>query len=150
MSTKNKATDADFDEMAKQAEAAEQDAAQQEDIGHYTHVFAKPFEWEGGIYPALTFDFASLTGQDSLAVETEMIRRGRTLVVPEFDGDYLSGIAARACTERNKMGGRVLDRKSVRALPLRDFQQIVKKARTFLLHAESQPLTAGNGSVNNA
>ncbi len=150
MRTKDKVLDVDFDAMSEQAEAAEQEAAEQEDIGQYTHVFAKPFEWEGGVYPTLTFDFTALTGRDSLAVETEMIRRGRTLVVPEFDGDYLSGLATRACIERTEMGGRVLDHKSVRAFPLRDFQQIIKKVRAFLLHVESEPQTAANGSENNA
>lgn len=150
MRTKDKVSDADFEEMEKQVEAVKQEAAEQEDIWSYTHVFAKPFEWEGGLYPTLTFDFAALTADNYLTVEQEMMRVGRTLVYAEVDGLFMSGIAARACTARNKMGGRVLDFKSVRALPLLDFMQIIKKVRAFLLSAGLIPQTAANGSGNNA
>lgn len=95
----------------------------------YTHKFAKPFECEGKKYEELTFDWGSLTGQDSLAIEREMAQLGLPLVTPEFSGEYLVRMAARACTM--KIGSDVLCR-----LPLKDFNRIRSRARSFLLKLE--------------
>lgn len=44
-----------------------------EPVGTYTHIFRTPFTWEGHTFEELTFDFASLTGGDSLAIENELL-----------------------------------------------------------------------------
>jgi hypothetical protein len=95
----------------------------------YTHKFAKPFECEEKKYEELTFDWGGLTGTDSLAIEREMAQLGLPLVTPEFSGEYLVRMAARACT--TKIGSDVLCR-----LPLKDFNRIRNRARSFLLKLE--------------
>ena len=61
--------------------------------------------------------------------------KGRTLVSPAFTGDFLAGMAARACTERDENGKRVIDGQAVVEMDMADFQAITRKARGFLLRA---------------
>lgn len=121
--------------LAEEAEAREADALSEPQKWTYTHVFKSPFTWAGRTYERLTFDWSTLTGADSLEIESEMLRRGVTLVVPEYSGAYLTGMAARACTERDERGRRLVTDAAVRALPLGDFQIICRRARTFLQQA---------------
>lgn len=101
--------------------------ADEETVGEpYVHEFAKPFTYEGKTYDKLVFDWYALTGKDSLAIETEMAMLGKTVIVPEFSGDYLMRMAAKACT--TKIGSDVIE-----ALPLVDFNKIRNRARSFLL-----------------
>lgn len=69
-------------------------------IGHrrlnYTHVFKKPFEFEGKTYDKLTFDFEGLLGSDMIAVENEMAAVGEYVLSPEISTSFLSKMAARA------------------------------------------------------
>ena len=123
-------------DMAKVAETIEEQAkAAGVGTGAYTHIFRKPFSYEGRTYEELTFDWESLTGNDSLAIENEVVARGKTLVVPAYTGEYLVGMAARACTERSEDGRRVIGTDVIRAMPLGDFQKICNRARNFLLRA---------------
>ena len=46
---------------------------QEKAVGAYTHTFKEPFSWQGHTFEELTFDFASLTGGDSLAIEEELL-----------------------------------------------------------------------------
>ena len=62
--------------------------------------------------------------------------KGRTLIAPAFTGDFLAGMAARACTERDEEGRRVIDTQAVTAMPMGDFQAITRNARSFLLRAK--------------
>ena len=126
------------EEIKKSAEEAEAvfTAAQKEtDIQTYTHTFQTPFTFEGRTFERLSFDWGALTGMDSLAIEDEMNRKGKTLVTPAFSGEYLAGMAARACTERDEDGKRVVSAATIRALPLADFQRVCGRARTFLMRA---------------
>lgn len=123
-------------EMAAAAETIEKQAkAAGVGTGAYTHIFRKPFSYEGRTYEELTFDWESLTGNDSLAIENEVVAKGKTLVVPAYTGEYLVGMAAHACTERGENGKRVIGTDTVRAMPLGDFQKICNRARNFLLRA---------------
>ena len=124
-----------IDAAAEAAAALEKAAGLESNIGTYTHTFKTPFTYNGRTYDVLTFDWKSLTGNDSLAIENEMLTKGKTLVVPAYTGEYLTGMAARACTERNEKGARVIGTDAIRALPLGDFQVICGRARTFLLRA---------------
>lgn len=62
---------------------------------NYTHVFKKPFEFEGKTYDKLTFDFEGLLGSDMIAVENEMAAVGEYVLSPEISTSFLSKMAAR-------------------------------------------------------
>ena len=66
-----------------------------------------------------------------------MLRHGQTLVVPATTGPYLTGMAVRACTNRDDNGIRIVDADFLRALPLRDYHKIYFSARRFLLRSGS-------------
>ena len=124
------ARQAELDEDVRQAEAA---AAALKEEPVYVHTFKKPFTWEGKTVESLAFDWDSLTGADYAAIEDRMIRRGRTLVTPAFTGTFLAGMAVRACTARDKAGKKIVDEPFLRALPIRDYKEVLEKARGFLL-----------------
>ena len=136
-------------DMAAQAEELEAAAKAQDDSMAYVHALKEPITYMGITYETLTFEWGALTGADYLAVENDLLRRGKTVVVPEFNSDFLCGMAVRACKERDPDGFRVLSTKVMSALPLRDFKKICQSARNFLLRAESLPVKTGYGSENN-
>ena len=121
---------------AAEAERVAEEAKQEQETGSYTHTFKTPFQWKGRTFESLTFDWAVLKGKDHLEIEQELLAKGRTLVSPAFTGDFLAGMAARACTERDEKGKRVIDGWAIKEMPLTDFQAITRKARGFLLRAE--------------
>ena len=94
----------------------------------YVHKFATPFTYEGKTYEELTFDFGKLRGNDGIAIERELQALGRVVITPEFSGDYLIRLAAKACTE--KIGADVLC-----AMSLRDYNKVRGKARSFLMNS---------------
>jgi len=110
-------------------EWASVEAEAKQSAGTYTHIFNKPFTYEGKTYERLTFDFDKLTGNDCLAIENECSALGIAVVNPAFSGNFLVRMAARACEE--KIGSDVLT-----ALPIYDFNRIRSKARSFLLKSE--------------
>ena len=120
--TKNTAPVVNADEFA----VAEKEA--QESKNTYTHTFATPFTYEGQTYHELVFDWGRLTGHDSLMIENELTALGKTVIAPEFSGEYLMRMAARACT--SKIGWDTLA-----AMPLADFNRIRNRARSFLLRS---------------
>ena len=130
-------TDKNAETAAAEATTAENMAKTEEDISTYTHTFSPPFPFQGVPHETLTFNWGALTGADHLAIENELLFRGKTLVTPEFTGDFLCGMAVRACVDRNPDGLRTLDQDGMKSLPMRDFQKICKKARAFLLRAGS-------------
>ncbi len=115
-------------------EAAVKDAESSQDV--FVHNFAKPFTFEGESFDSLSFNFANLTGADSLAIENEMSGLGLTLVAAEFSGEFLIRMAARACTTL-RADGRKLGADAFRALPIKAFTRIRNRCRSFLLSAES-------------
>ena len=127
------------------AEEMEREAKAGNDITTYTHRFSSPFTFhvitkdaiKDTTVDALTFNWGTLTGADYLKIEDEVLMHGKTLVVPAFTGLFLCGMAVRACVDRNPDGLRTLDQDGMKALPMRDFQKICKKARAFLLRAGS-------------
>ena len=105
--------------------AAEAEAKTADNV--YVHDFGdKPFTWEGKTYESLTFDFSGLTGEDSLAIENEMLSLGKALIVPEFSGEYLLRMAARACREN-------IGTDALKHLPMFHYNRIRSRARSFLL-----------------
>ncbi len=133
---------------AEQAEEVEIQAQADPDYGTYTHIFHKPFSFEGKTFERMTFDWGSLTGKDSTAVNRELRGRNVFVVVDTYTIEYLTAMAARACTDRDEMGRRVVSSQTLEALPVRDFRTICNKIRTFLLRAESGAATADSGSKN--
>ncbi len=121
---------------AADAERVAEEAKKEPETGSYTHTFKKPFQWKGRMFDSLTFDWTTLSGRDHLEIENEIMMKGRTLVIPAYTGDFLSGMAARACTERDEKGRRAIDGQAIMELPMGDFQAITRSARNFLLHAE--------------
>lgn len=116
---------------------AEREANAEPDISTYTHTFKNPVNYQGTIIEELTFDWGKLTGADYLEIENELLMRGKTLVTPEFSCDFLWRMATRACTMRDDKGVRVLRPDASNSMPIRDFQVICKRARSFLLRAGS-------------
>ena len=94
------------------------------DTGVYTHVFKKPFTYEGKTYSELTFNFADLKGRDMLAIENEMQAMNEYALAAEISNSFQCRMAARAAG----IGSDVLG-----AMPLKDFNQITGAARRFLL-----------------
>ncbi len=137
---------AGIEEDARAAEQAEAEARAEEDVGCYIHTFQKPFVWKDTAYTELRFQWDVLTGKDYLAVAGELERLNRMLIAPQFDGNFLAGIAARACTERDEKGKRVLSTEAIRSMPIRDFQTIIGSARSFFLRAALQQMVTGLGN----
>ena len=79
---------------------------------NYTHVFKKPFEFEG------------LLGSDMIAVENEMAAVGEYVLSPEISTSFLSKMAARAAGVGSDL---------IEHLPIRDFGKIKNKSRDFLV-----------------
>lgn len=143
------AADPSLEELAETAAEQEQTAQEESNRLVYVHTFARPFQWEGKNYEKLTFRWDTLTGADHLEIEFELLKQGKTLVVPEFTGEYLCGMAARACEEWRKLAPP--SRKSaMKKLLLKDFSAICKEARRFLMASESLPEMEDNGSGDNA
>ncbi len=91
---------------------------------NYTHVFKKPFEFEGKTYDKLTFDFEGLLGSDMIAVENEMAAVGEYVLSPEISTSFLSKMAARAAGVGSDL---------IEHLPICDFGKIKNKSRDFLV-----------------
>ena len=77
--TEKKTTTEGAERPAGAAEAVTHEPAQEAaekpaegNTGVYTHVFKKPFEYEGKTYTELTFNFERLSGRDMVSIETEM------------------------------------------------------------------------------
>ena len=122
---------------AEAAAALDAEVKASPDIMVYTHTFKENFMYRGHTVTELTFDWGGLTGADHQAIEDDLRRHGLTLVVPSFTCEFLEGMAVRACTNRDANGIRIVDTDMLRALPIRDYQQIYMSARRFLRRGES-------------
>ncbi len=127
----------DYKEEAALAVAEEKKAKTQPEEGVYIHKFEKPFTYNDNTVTELTFDWDALTGGDYDAIEEELVRKGITLVLPEYTGSFLAYMAVRSCTTRNANGLRFVDREFLRATPIRDYKALLGKARSFLLRRGS-------------
>ena len=139
-----------LEDTVEQAERLAAEILAQNDVSTYTHTLKNPFTYEGVTYKKLTFNWDSLSGRDSVAIERDLIRRGITTVMAEFTPEYLAAMAARACTYRNEEDFHTVKAETLYALPMRDFRQICGAARRFLMRSESEPETEEDGSENNA
>lgn len=96
----------------------------------YTHTFGEPFLYRGEQVESLTFQWNSLTGKDSLAIEGELgaRRKGQT---GDFGREHMALIAIRCCDARDANGLRLVDRGFLEALPMVDFEEIIGMGRLF-------------------
>lgn len=120
-------------------EYAAAEAQAKESAGNFTLKLKKPFTYEGQTFDELNFDFSSLTGDDSLAIEDELQAIGKPTISPTFSGQFLVRMAARACTNTIVDAGghtRRIGDDALRALPIFDFNRVRGKARSFLLASE--------------
>ena len=124
------------DEQA-QDEVMEKEQAAQPDPALYTHKLEKPFTYENKTVNELHFDFGTLTGADTIAIEAELNHRLKNLMYPHLSWEFMTLMAVRACTTRDGNGLRVVDEKLLKALPMRDYNRIVGAARNFLLLSAS-------------
>ena len=113
--TEAKIDDAEF--AVAQAEASVSDSVA-------TVEFSTPFTYEGKTYEKLVFDFDRLTGNDGIAIESELQALGKPVIVPALSGDYLIRMAAKACTD-------VLGADAILAMRLSDFNRLRNGARPF-------------------
>lgn len=109
---------------AEQAVGSDSVLLDEQPDGMYTHKFAEPIQYDGKTFDKLTFDFDSLTGGDSLDVESELLSKGHAVVVRTIDGEYLSRMCARACTE--SVGADIF-----RHMKVKDYGQITNVAKRF-------------------
>lgn len=100
-----------------------------DDKGTFIHEFKKPFTYDGITWKRMEFDFESMTGNDMRQIHRELEVRGILVAAPAFNIEFQIRFACRACKE--KIGTDVLN-----ALPVRDFNAIVNKAKNFLLRSE--------------
>ncbi|MDE6260411.1 MAG: hypothetical protein K2M42_06050 [Oscillospiraceae bacterium] len=124
------------DEM-EQVENLKKEAQEIPDASVYTRQLKKPFTYENKTVERLDFDFNSLTGTDSIAIEAELNRRMKNLVLPQLSWEFMTLMAVRACTNRDGNDLRVVDEKFLKALPMRDYNAIIGAARNFLLLSDS-------------
>jgi len=105
--------------------------------GRYTHIFVKPFHWQGQTYERLTFDWETLTGQHCIDAESAARRRGvaPTLHTGDYPTTFLEELAVQACTERNESGKHVLGVDALRHMPAQDCLRICREARSFLANS---------------
>lgn len=115
-------------EEIRREEKKETVTKQEAKEGTYIHRFEKPFEYEGKTYGDMTFNWSKLTGEDAMAIETEMQAAGTPLVIPSLSGRYLIGMAAKA-------SGIAVD--VLLAMPIKDYHVVRNEARSFLIRAES-------------
>lgn len=112
------------------AEQAEEEANPSPNV--YTHKFDPPFRYGAQEYTELTFDFSALTGDDDVAAQAELRAHNITPILPIAIPEYLTIMAARACTYRVD-GKKVVSQFCIRAMPLKDFRTITGKVRRFLM-----------------
>lgn len=122
--TEKKTTTEGAERPAGAAEAVTNEPPAEGNTGVYTHVFKKPFEYEGKTYTELTFNFERLSGRDMVSIETEMQMNNEYALAPEISRSFQGKMAAKAAG----IGSDVLE-----AMPLKDFNKITNAARSFLI-----------------
>lgn len=108
----------------------EENEPQNNDSGKRIVILRKPINVLGTEYKELHFDYNSLTGKDSIAVEEEIERiYHATVITPALNLEYLIRISVRACIEP-------ISRDDIVNLNLSDFTHIRSMARNFMLRSD--------------
>lgn len=106
--------------------------------GIYIHEFKEPFKYEGKEYKSMSFNWNKLKGEDGLCIEEELNVQGIMMVIPAYNAGYLIRMASRASLEGVPLN-------VLLALPLKDYNTIKGKAKSFLLGLESLQTTEEDG-----
>ena len=131
----------EFEVANKEAEELKKEA---ENIGYTTTIKLKrPLEYNKKTYTELRFDWDSLDGSDSLAIEEEFEALGKVLIVDEYNSAYLLRLAAKACTEN-------IGYDAFEVMHIHDYRKVKRAARSFLLVSNLKEETEENGSADNA
>ena len=77
----------------------------------------------------LDFDFDKLTGADAMNIEEELQAIGKAVLVESASGPYMIRLAVRAC--KQDIGVDFFNR-----ISMKDYMQIKKLARNFLIRSE--------------
>lgn len=118
-------TDKENAAVEEAAKMLNKDAEKTDGIFHIE--LKTPLKYNGKEYDKLTFEFAKLTGRDSVNIEEELTAKGQNVFMTEIaSAVYLMTMAARACVEKIPYNG-LLD------LDIVDFNRIKNKSRLFLL-----------------
>ena len=131
MVKKNDEITAETAQIVEQAVGSDSVLLEESPDSLYVHTFEKPIEYNGKTYEKLTFDFDSLTGGDSLDVESELMARNHPVLVRNIDSEYVIRMAAKACTERGADGKRVIGHDIFRNMTVKDYGRITNIARRF-------------------
>lgn len=102
-----------------------------EESRSYTHEFAKSFTYGGSTVEKLTFDWDTLTGRDSIAIDRELTKSSGGQGVQNFGREHMALIAVRACSARNENDIRIVSKEFMEALPIVDFEEITAMGRLF-------------------
>ncbi len=130
----------DMDDVVKNAGQADAQAEEEQGAAvtdRYTHAFKEPFSVGDTQVTELTFDWGALTGGDHNFACKQAAERGWTVVLRQFTPPYLTAMAARACTLRDKEGHRVMKYADMERMRLPDMTKIQDEARRFLRQSES-------------
>ena len=128
MENKNQNTAAESNDIFAVAEEEDKKSAAT-DYAAFVFPLAKPLVHDGKTYTELTFNFEDLSGNDSLAIERELQAIGHTVIVANFDSEYLIRVCAKACTA--PLGVDALGK-----LGIRDFNRLRNTVRGFLSRKE--------------
>ena len=128
MENKNQNTAAESNDIFSVAEEEDKKSAA---INYAAFVMplAKPLVHDEKTYTELTYNFEDLSGNDSLAIERELQMLGHTVIVANFDSEYLIRVCAKACTA--PIGIDALGK-----LCIRDFNRLRNTVRGFLSRRE--------------
>ena len=110
----------------KEAELYAAEAEEAEDTAEiYSHTFKEPWTFGGKEYTVLNFDLGSLTGKDSLEIESDLLKEGIRTTAPELSATFADELALHACPELSKL--------AQKELPIMEFYAIQDAMRRFLL-----------------
>lgn len=87
----------------------------------------KPFEFEGNIYEEFILDFDSLKGKDLINIDEELSFLGKFIVSPETSLAFKTILVSKA----TKVSYDVISN-----LPLKEFNELIKRATGFLLDTD--------------
>lgn len=119
------------EEIDQAVEAEKQASSSKTDFGKYTIFFKTPFVYEGREYEQLDFDFTTMTGNDYIAIENEVLQQtGTTVVAPQFNTPFMVRLAAKACTTRSEDGRRV-PASALQKLPIVQFSNLMMRVKNF-------------------
>ena len=128
MENKNQNTAAESNDIFSVAEEEDKKSAAI-NYAAFDMPLAKPLVHDEKTYTELTFNFEDLSGNDSLAIERELQMLGHTVIVANFDSEYLIRVCAKACTA--PIGIDALGK-----LCIRDFNRLRNTVRGFLSRRE--------------